>query len=118
MGELASTTRQKGATSRVLPVRLYSSHECSATILRKMVVETGHVALQLFFSANLRLNAWIDMGEPGVIVLSSAAISTGHEMCNLDPLGIPAKSFSRTTSWGGFNASGDATKQLSRNRLK
>jgi len=28
----------------------------------------------------LRLKAWIDMVEPGVIVLSSAAISTGHEM--------------------------------------
>ena len=49
-----------------------------------------------------RLNAWIDMVEPGAIVLSSTAISTGHEMCSLDPLGIPAKSFSRITSWGGL----------------
>jgi hypothetical protein len=57
MDELASTTRQKGATSRVLTVRLYSSHECSATILRKKDVETGHVASQLFFAASLRLNA-------------------------------------------------------------
>jgi hypothetical protein len=102
MGELDSTTRQKGATSRVLPLRLYSSHECSATTLKKMDVETGHVASQLFFAASLRLKACIDRVEPGVIVLSSAAISTGHEMCNLDPLGIPAESFSRITSWGGF----------------
>ena len=74
MGELDSTTRQKGATSRVLPVRLYSSQACSVTTLRKMDVETGHVASQLFFAASLRLKAWIDMVEPGVIVLSSAAI--------------------------------------------
>ena len=80
MGELASTTRQKGATSRVLPVRLYSSHECSATILKKKDVETGYVASQLFFSANLRLNAWIDMVEPGVIFLSSAVPFT-RETC-------------------------------------
>jgi hypothetical protein len=51
----------------------------------------------LFFSANLRLNAWIDRVEPGVIVFNSAATSMGHEMCNLDPLGIPAKSLSRIT---------------------
>jgi hypothetical protein len=60
-------------------------------------VETGQVASQLFFSANLRLNAWIDRVEPGVIVFNSAATSMGHEMCNLDPLGIPAKSLSRIT---------------------
>jgi hypothetical protein len=102
MVELDSTTRQKGATSRVLPLRLYSSQECSATILKKMDVETGHVASQLFFAASLRLKAWIDMVEPGVIVLSSAAISTGHEMSNFAPLGMPAKSFSRMTWWGGL----------------
>jgi hypothetical protein len=67
-----------------------------------MDVETGHVASQLFFSANLRLKAWIDMVEPGVIVLSSAAISTGHEMSNFAPLGMPAKSLSRMTWWGGL----------------
>lgn len=60
-------------------------------------METGHVASQLFFSANLRLNAWIDMVEPGGIVFNSAATSIGHEMCNLDPFGIPAKSLSRIT---------------------
>lgn len=102
MGELDSTTRQKGATSRVLPVRLYSSKACSVTILRKMDVETGHVASQLFFSANLRLNARIDMVQTGAIVWSSAATSTGYEMCSLDPLGIPAKSFSKMTWWSGL----------------
>ena len=97
MGELDSKTRQKGATSLVLPVRLYSSQACSATILKNRDVDTGQVASQLFFSANLRLNAWIDKVEPGVIVFNSAATSMGHEMCNLDPLGIPAKSLSRIT---------------------
>jgi hypothetical protein len=65
MGELASTARQKGARSCVLPVRLYSSQACSATILRKMDVETGHVASHLFFSASFRLKACTDMVEPG-----------------------------------------------------
>ena len=102
MGELDSTTRQKGARSLVLPVRPYSSQACSVTILRKRDVETGHVASQWFFAASLRLKAWIDMVEPGVIVLSSAAISTGHEMSSFAPLGMPAKSFSRMTWWGGL----------------
>ena len=59
MGELASTVRQNGARSFVLPDALYCSQACSATILRKRDVETGHVASQLFFSASLRLKAWI-----------------------------------------------------------
>ena len=97
MGELDCKTRQKGATSLLLPVRLYSSQAYSATILKNRDVDTGQVASQLFFSANLRLNAWIDKVEPGVIFFNSAATSMGHEMCNLDPLGIPAKSLSRIT---------------------
>jgi hypothetical protein len=57
MGELDSTTRQNGARSCVLLELLNSSHVCSATILRKIDVETGQVASHLFFSASLRLNA-------------------------------------------------------------
>ena len=74
MGELDSTTRQKGARSLVLPVRPYSSQACSVTILRKRDVETGHVASQWFFAASLRLKAWIDMVEPGVIVVNLVRI--------------------------------------------
>jgi hypothetical protein len=70
---------------------------CSATILRKKDVDTGQVASQLFFSANLRLKVWMEMMEPGVMVFSSAAISNGHEMCSFEPFGIPAKFFSRMT---------------------
>ena len=81
----------------MLPVRQYSSQACSATILRKSEVETGHVASHLFLSASLCLKARIDIVEPGVIVLSSAATSRGHEMCSLDPFGMPAKFFSRMT---------------------
>ena len=102
MGELASTVRQNGARSFVLPDTLYSSHACSATILRKRDVETGHVAAQLFFSASLRLKAWMDIVVPAGMFFSSCATSMGHEMWSFDPLGMPAKSFSRMTWWGGL----------------
>lgn len=102
MGELASTVRQNGARSFVLPDTLYSSHACSATILRKRDVETGHVASQLFFSASLRLKAWMDIVVPVGMFFSSCATSMGHEMWSFDPLGMPAKSFSRMTWWGGL----------------
>ena len=102
MGELASTVRQNGAMSFVLPDRLYSSQACSATILRKRDVETGQVASQLFFSANLRLKAWMDIVVPVGMFFSSCTTSMGHEMWSFDPLGMPAKSFSRMTWWGGL----------------
>jgi hypothetical protein len=62
-----------------------------------MDVDTGQVASQLFLSASLRLKAWMDMMEPGVMLWSSSATSTGHEMCSFDPLGMPAKSLSKMT---------------------
>ena len=102
MGELASTVRQNGAMSFVLPDRLYSSQACSATILRKREVETGQVASQLFFSANLRLKAWMDIVVPVGMFFSSCATSMGQDMWSFDPLGMPAKSFSRMTWWGGL----------------
>jgi hypothetical protein len=57
MGELDSATRQNGARSFVLPVRLNSSQVCPATILRNRDVDTGQVASQLFLSASLRLKS-------------------------------------------------------------
>jgi hypothetical protein len=36
---------------------------------------------QLFFSASLRLKAWMEMIDPGVMFFSSSATSTGEEMC-------------------------------------
>jgi hypothetical protein len=62
-----------------------------------MDVDTGQVASELFFSANLCLKVWMEMMEPGAIVFSSAAISTGLEMCSFEPFGTPAKSLSRMT---------------------
>jgi hypothetical protein len=57
MGELDSSARQKGDMFCVLLELLNSSHEYSATTLRKLEVDTGQVASHLFFSASLRLNA-------------------------------------------------------------
>jgi hypothetical protein len=62
-----------------------------------MDVDTGQVASERFFSANLRLSSCIEIMEPGAMVFSSVAISAGLEMCNFEPFGTPAKSFSRMT---------------------
>jgi hypothetical protein len=62
MGELDSTTRQKGARPCMLLELLNSSHVYSATILRKIDVETGQVASHLFFSASMRLNLTMRSG--------------------------------------------------------
>jgi hypothetical protein len=39
----------------------------------------------------------MEMMDPGVMLLSSSATSSGQEMCSFDPVGIPAKTLSKIT---------------------
>jgi hypothetical protein len=104
-GDLGSTTRQNGATSLVGTPDSISSQAASATVRRKIAVDTGHVASAPWNLASSRLICCTSRVSPdGTCCLKYCSTSTGQEIRSFAPAGTPAKSFSRVTVWGGFAA--------------
>ena len=104
-GDFGSTTRQNGATSLVGTPDSISSQAASATVRRKIAVDTGHVASAPWSLASSRLICCTSRVSPdGTCCLKYCSTSTGQEIRSFAPAGTPAKSFSRVTVWGGFAA--------------
>lgn len=101
--DAGSTTRQNGATSDGEEPFASSSHAASATTRKKIEVDTGHVASTLCHSASSRRTCWMAFVVPrGTLLRRNLSSSSGLDISNRTPAGIPANGLSVTETCGGF----------------